>query len=110
MKAYYVKQGDAYSIPVTVTADGSAVTDNMLDALEVMVGPGLRKTWPDGEIEYDEDTDYWLLPLTQAETFALPAGSEIALDVRAKTNSGDVMGTAEPMRVRIVPAASTAEL
>lgn len=107
MKAYYIKQGDEYSIPIRITADGVPATNDTLSAVEVMVGRGLRKTWP-GELVYDKGC--WRLPLSQKETFALGAGTETVLDVRVKTAAGAVLGVVEPVRVRIVPAESRAVL
>lgn len=109
MKAYYIKQGDAYELPLAITANGEPADDETLASVEVMIGPALRKTWP-GEISWDGEAECWNVPLTQAETFAMPAGSELGFDVRVKTVSGVVMGILEPVRVRVVPAASGEEL
>jgi len=105
MKAYYIKQGDAYELPLTITADGEAADDEALTFVEVMLGHCLRKTWP-GEIGWDDENGCWRLPLTQEETFAMAAGTELPLDVRVKTAGGAVLGITEPVRLRIVPAQS----
>ena len=105
MKAYYVKQGDEFSIPLTISADGTALDNTTAELVEVMIGHEIRKTWP-GDITWDGDDGNWLVPLTQAETFAMVPGTEIPLDVRVKLTAGEVLGTIEAIRLRIVAAQS----
>ncbi len=107
MKAYTIKQGDAYAIPLTITADGTALDDESTSLVEVMLGHHLRKTWP-GDIAWDGDNGCWLLPVTQEETFAMEAGAELALDVRVRTASDMILGTTEVIRLRVAPAESRA--
>ena len=106
MKAYYVKQGDEFSIPLTIRANGEALDDETASLIEVMVGHELRKTWP-GDITYDDENAYWLLPLTQAETFAFVPQTEIPVDIRVMLSSGAVLGVIEAVRLRVVDALST---
>ena len=105
MKAFTIKQGDAYSIPLTITADGAVLDDTSAALVEVMLGHHLRKTWP-GDIEWDGGASCWLLPVTQAESFAMTPETELPLDVRVKTADGAVLGTVEAMRLRVAPAQS----
>lgn len=81
-------QGDAYNIPFVIKQGDTVVTDTMVSAVEIVIGP-LKKTHPDGGLTYSGGE--WLFALTQAETFALSAASQPA-QVRVKFTGGDVVG------------------
>lgn len=83
-----IMQGDAYSIPITITtADGTLIDDTMVDAVEVVIG-FLKKTYPE-EITFSDGK--WLFPLTQEESFKLSSYQQ-TVQVRVKFNSGEVVG------------------
>ena len=109
MRTITIKQGDEYEIPFGITLDGAAVEQEDLAAVEVTVGCHLRKTWP-GAIDWDGEAGMWLLPLTQAETFAMSAGAELPVDVRVKTADGAVRGMQEAARLLVAPARSRTPL
>lgn len=84
-----IMQGDAYSIPIAVTAaDGTTIDNTIVEAVEVMIG-FLRKTYP-AEITFSAGK--WLFPLTQEESFRL-SGYQQNVQIRIKFNSGEVVGT-----------------
>lgn len=84
----HIMQGDAYDIPITITAaDGTVVDDTIAEAVEVVIG-FLQKTYP-GEITCADGK--WLFPLTQEESFKL-SGFQQTVQVRVKFNSGEVVG------------------
>ena len=83
-------KGDAYSIPISIeTADGAATPESFED-IEVSIGRSVRKTFSSGEITYDAERALFLVPMTQAETFALERRSRI--NIRCKYAGGDVVG------------------
>ena len=65
----------------------------------------LRKLYP-GEVEYDAEAGEFRLPLTQEETFALPPGAALPLDVRVKFAGGEVLGSARMGAVAVCDAIS----
>ena len=57
-------------------------------------------------MEHDAETGEFLLPLTQEETFALPPGAALPLDVRVKFTGGDVLGCVRMGAVAVCDAIS----
>lgn len=82
-----IMQGDAYSVPINITAGGTVIDDTMAETVEVMIG-FIRKTYPE-EITFSDGS--WLFPLTQDETFKLSSFQQ-TVQVRVKFNSGEVIG------------------
>lgn len=82
-----IMQGDAYKIPVTITSRGENLDVNLVDSIEMAVG-SLIKAYP-GELEYADEK--WFFPVSQEETFALPAFQQ-PVQVRVKFNTGEVIG------------------
>lgn len=82
-------QGDSYELKVEILSpDKTALTPEELADVEITIG-SLIKTYSDGEIIYEEGE--WLVPLTQEETFKLPA-SRVNVQVRVKWADGNVEG------------------
>lgn len=83
-------QGDAYSVPVTITAqDGTVVTPDMVTCVEITIG-NLSRKYP-GAVTFDEDAGAWQFPLTQQQTFRLSQGKQ-ETQARVVFASGDVFG------------------
>ena len=83
-------QGDAYSVPVTITAqDGTVITPDMVTCVEITIG-NLSRKYP-GAVTFDEDTGTWQFPLTQQQTFRLSQGKQ-ETQARVVFASGDVFG------------------
>lgn len=83
-------QGDAYSVPVTITAqDGTVITPDMVTCVEITIG-NLSRKYP-GAVTFDEDTGAWQFPLTQQQTFRLQQGKH-ETQARVVFASGDVFG------------------
>ena len=104
----FIKQGDAYSIPVSITVDGDTVnaeTIALIETVEFMVGEGIRKVYPE-EVSFDGENSLFLVPLTQAETFALEDGERIPFDVRVAFAGGDVVGTKTMQNIKVLDALS----
>ena len=99
-----IKQGDAYTVPVGVTVNGNALDVTEVSAVEFMLG-GNRKLYPD-EVTYDSDTGYFLVPMTQEESFAFEADGQIEVDVRVKFTGGNVIGAKKIIAVNVIDAIS----
>ena len=72
-----IKQGDAYSIMISLKDDsGEPITDAVVGSAEVVLG-GITKTYPE-DVTYDSDGKCFVFPLVQTESHALtgiiPAG------------------------------------
>jgi len=106
-----LKQGDAGTVGVTLTINGTAVTAEDLELLhcvEFMIGDGIRKVWPD-DVTFSDGEFH--VPYTQEETFALEEGDTIQMDVRVhfETNGApeQVVGLrADFPRMKIIDAIS----
>ena len=68
-----VHQGDQYLIPFAITVDGEAVTPDNVDGVRIQVDKTLHQ-WPEGELEYDSETEAWMFPLTEQESLVMLAG------------------------------------
>lgn len=81
--------GDAYVLPIIISLESGVATDYDLSDVEVTIG-SIRKTLSDGEITFDSDTNEFLVPLSQEETFKLRGKRDV--DVRVKLLTGEVIG------------------
>ena len=70
MKIY---QGDQYAIPFKVKRNGVVQTPDSVSVLEIVLA-GIRKTCP-GEIVWHENTQQYLFPLNQDDSFSLEEDS-----------------------------------
>jgi len=108
---YYIKQGDAYAIPISITVNNERITASnldMIDKVEFMVGDTVRKVYPD-DVAFDNANSIFAVPVTQEETFSMEDGDTISIDVRvAFANSDDVIGTRTMKKAKIVDALSEA--
>ena len=110
--ALTIKQGDAYSIPVSANLNGSAL--NLADVLmiEFTFGDGketiyTRKTFPEEVTLVEIDGGLWLMvPLTQEDTFAFPAGVAVAMDMRVYFSGGSVKGAKKMQYITVLDALS----
>ena len=82
-------QGDSYNLGIEIQDDtGAVVLPEAVADIEIAIGH-IKKTYADGEVKYGENV--WLFPLTQEESFSLPAG-KLYGQVRIKWASGEVDG------------------
>ena len=82
-------QGDQYLIKIhLVDTTDTTIPPTAVEIIEITVG-NTTKRYPDGDITYDNESERWLYPLTQEETFALRAMPRKA-QLRAKTVDGNV--------------------
>lgn len=84
-------QGDSYGIPVKLnTLEGDIVTPDDAVDVEIVIGH-IRRTYAEGGVVWSSETERWIVPLTQDETFAFPA-SRVPAQARVKLTSGYVEG------------------
>lgn len=114
-----IKQGDQRWIPIWMEVDGEAVTADTLSRILTVEATlnGVRKIWlpagaegaEEAEITFDGETGAFILPLTQAESFAMTE-EETFLDLRIKYLDTDgrtwVDGTKPPIRITVDEAMS----
>lgn len=86
-----IKQGDAYSVPVKIAANGSPVSIEDVERVEFRFGE-VRKLYPE-EAEYDPESGEFRVPLSQEDTLKLPEDDAVLFDVRVKFKGGTVVGT-----------------
>lgn len=112
MTSHFIKQGDAYALPIRVSVDGEPITADgltMIESAEFMISEDIRKVYPD-DVVFDRENGVFLVPVTQGETFALEDGDTIQVDVRVEFHGGDVIGTKTMEQLRVLDALSEEEL
>jgi len=88
-----LKKGDTYNLPVTITISGSALGIDGVDTIEFMFDT-IRKVYSDSSLDgVTFDTDHFVVPLTQEETFSLQ-GRIVNYQARVKFDTGQVKGSA----------------
>lgn len=100
---YQIKQGDAYIIPIDLTIDGEKIDAKDIKMIEVYFGK-MRHVYPNGDLTYKDGTIN--LPIKQEDTLPLPSEGGIAIDVRVKFNTGDVIGLTDKIYVTVRDAVS----
>lgn len=103
--AAVIKQGDAYSIPVGVTLNGTGIALSDIEMVEFQLGSGVRKLYP-GDAIFNSEDNFFYVSLSQEDTFSLPANGAVELDVRVKFSGGSVMGAKKMVYVTVVDAVS----
>lgn len=103
--AVVIKQGDAYGISLEIQLNGTTLSDADVEKVEVFVGDGIRKLYP-GQITYVHELGCFSVPVTQEETFTLPEGETIRVDVRVQFPGGMVLGVIDTLRVKVANAIS----
>lgn len=86
-----IMQGDSYPIEITLKLNGSVLTPDMIDEIEICVGSGIRKLYTNGEVVYKDGQ--WYFRLTQEETLGMDEGSfEVISRVKFPNQPPDVEG------------------
>ncbi len=88
---FKLKQGDACVIPVKISVNGEPVVIEDVETVEFRTGE-VRKVYP-GDVTFDAEDGCFHMPLTQEDTFSLPADDAVQFDVRVKFRGGAVIGT-----------------
>ena len=107
MKVMRIMQGDAFSLPVEITLGGQVVTPEDVARIEVKIGGRIRKYYPDTGEYWG---GYYLFPLTQEETLALPAEQRTPVCVRVKFTTGAVIGCRTKTMLEVLDGASGKEI
>lgn len=64
-------KGSAYSIPFLIKSGKTTITNENVASVRLGLG-NLTASWPGGRLRYSGG--YWLFPVTQAQSYALPQG------------------------------------
>jgi hypothetical protein len=90
-------QGDSYGLKIEILKDSTdsdgnpvdeAVTPDEVSDVEITVG-FFRKTYANGEVLYIDG--YWIFPISQEESFKLPA-TRVKAQVRVAWKVGSIEG------------------
>ena len=100
-----IKQGDANGVAQEIKLKSKALTATAVETVKVYVGDSIRKLYPD-EITYYETLGSFIVPVTQEETFTLPEGETVRVDVRVQFPGGMVLGVIDELKVRVADAIS----
>lgn len=91
-----IKQGESFPIYITLKQDGVILTPDMIQDLKICIG-GFHKQYSDGGVRFDDQAQQWWVHPTQAETLAMPEGTE-RINAHVKYHDGAVcieqLGTA----------------
>lgn len=92
-------QGDSYSLPFTITMNGTTeITPDLIAELELCVGDengvSIRKTFSSESVQYDYTERKWFFRLTQQETLNLePRGYDVVVRIKlSNSDDADVIG------------------
>lgn len=102
--AIFIKQGDAFELPVKIRINGKIVSASDVEAVEFTIG-STRKIYP-SSASFSSTENAFLVPLTQQETFAFPADEQVMLDVRVKFKGGKVLGVPKMTPILVYDASS----
>lgn len=95
-KEYHIRQGDEYSIPFTLKAEGKDITD----AEKIVINIGKKDySSEDGYITFNSDRNCYELHLSQKDTFSHVAEIPIPAQIRVKLGTDEVIGKELPMFV-----------
>ena len=83
-----IRQGDAYSLWITVLDGDTEITDQNITAIRIGVGK-YQAYWPDGTLTYSDGS--WGFPLTQEMTYDLTGAVNVQTQVKMPT--GDVFSS-----------------
>ena len=87
------KKGDTYNLSITIIISGTVLGIDGVDSVEFMFD-SIRKVYSDASLDgVTFDTDHFIVPLTQEETFSLQ-GRIVNYQVRVKFDTGQVKGSA----------------
>ena len=89
-----IHRGEQFAVPFEIFIDEDSVTPENVDGLRVQLGDRLCE-WPDGELEYDDDSGAWLYPLTEQQSLALCPGhrsAQVAVLIGDDIFESDVVG------------------
>lgn len=97
MKKTGIVQGDAYVLPIVISAGDTIITDSIATAVRIKVGK-YSASWPGGKISYSSGR--WLFPLTQEQTQKLSPGKD-EYQVQVQFSKGETVGT-KPMPIGVI--------
>ena len=81
--------GDSYQLPIRLETEEGVADPSAFKEIEVFFGD-VRKTFSKGEVIFDEETGFYMVPLSQKETFRQK--EIVDVQIRVKTFSGNVIG------------------
>ena len=85
-----MQQGDQYELPIRIGGDDDfIVTPYNCADVKIAIKKVGEKTYRSGELRFDND--YWLYPLTQADT--LPLGPVAMIQAQVKFDDGSIVNT-----------------
>lgn len=86
-------QGSSYELPIVVKdCNGEAITDEMVKKASFTIGEVTKEyDGKNGEVWFDIETQSWILPLTEEETFKFT--KSVDWQARFLFNSGKTDGT-----------------
>ena len=108
MATIQIMQGDSRAIFLNFTVNGAALTPDMIDDLEVMIGDDLRLAYSEDTVKYDASRSKWYIWPTQEQTFALDEGT-YKPEIRSRfhnQNTTNVKGFIIDDKIKVIGARS----
>lgn len=101
-------QGNTYILPIEVTnCAGEVLTDQDIEKAQFVIGNVEKFYGEDGTVEFDDENNVFLVPLTEEETFAMKG--MIKWQVRVVYPNGTIEGT-EPTTENVYSSITTTRL
>lgn len=106
--AVVIKQGDSRDIYFAMKVNGSPLTPDMLEDLEICIGEELRLTYQNGGVKFDSNSQRWYIWLSQKQTFSLEEGN-YKVEIRRKyknTPRDNVIGNELTEKIKVIGSLS----
>ena len=94
-------QGDRYSLPIKIAVKEGNGTSGIkdTDVVLVRIKIGLYEdSYPDGTVTYDGETQRWLFPLSQEQTFSMTRS--VMMQVRVMFENGNIYNSV-PQQINV---------
>lgn len=96
MQTVTMMAGDAFGLPIEISLEDRIATAGDFEEVEVFVGC-VCKTASDGDVVYDEESEAFIVSLSQEDTYRLRGKNSV--QTRVKFANGDVLGEEAGMLV-----------
>ena len=72
-----IHKGEQYAVPFEIKVGEDVVTPASVDGVRIQIGDRMCEH-PNGELQYDSESETWLYPLTEDQSVGMFAGDQSA--------------------------------
>lgn len=93
-------QGEQYAVEFVLTNGDESITPSNADDVKIKMG-SIEKSYTEGSLTYDTESECWLFPVTQEQTLAF---SNASVPVQAQYKKGSMVISTEKQNIRVDPS------